>query len=212
MVVVVRVVLVVILTMEIVALVDRIRIPEVPASLLVPEEEVAVTDTVAPAPLLLELVTVVVVEAVVALVGGQEEGALVQAAVIQVYSLLRPVAPHRQVVEVGVVPAPATVLAAVDMVAVHLAVEVQATPLVALEVEEGMDRTAAEGEGEAPPLDVEVDQGDIQVVPQVEAIVLHSPLQVEEGDIPMVPHRHRIVSHHHPVVPATAMIPRRIKC
>lgn len=209
MVVVVRVVLVVILTMEIVALVDRIRIPEVPASLLVPEEEVAVTDTVAPAPLLLELVTVVVVEAVVALVGGQEEGALVQAAAIQVYSLLRPVAPRRQAVEVGVVPAPATVLAVVDMVAVHLAVEVQAIPLVALEVEEGMDRTAAE---EEPLLDVEVDRGDIQVVPQVEAIALHSPLQIEEGDIPMVPHRLRIVSHHHPVVPAMAMIPRHIKC
>ena len=195
--------------MEIVAaLVDHIQIPEVPASLLAPEEEVAVTDTVAQAPLLLELVTVVV-EAVVALVGGQEEGALVQAAAIQVYSLLRLVAPHRQAVEVGVVPAPATVLAVVDMVAVHPAVEVQATPLVVLEVEEGMDRTAVEGE--APPLDVQVDRGDIQVVPQVEAIALHSPLQVEEGDIPMVPHRHRIVSHHHPVVPATAMIPRRIK-
>ena len=206
MVVVVQVVLVVILTMEIVALVDHIQIPEVPASLLVPEEEVAVTDTVAQAPLLLELVTVVV-EAVVALVGGQEEGALAQAAAIQVYSLLHLVAPHRQAVEVGVVPAPATVLAAVDMVEAHLAVEVQA-----ILVEEGMDRTAAEEEGEAPPLDVQVDRGDIQVVPQVEAIALHSPLQVEEGGIPMVPHRLRIVSHHHLVVPATAMIPRRIKC
>ena len=209
MVVVVQVV-VVILTMEIVASVDHIRILEEPASLLALEEEVAVTDTVAQAPLLLELVTVVV-EPVVALVGGQEEGALVRAVVTQVYSPLHRVPPHHPAAEVGVVPAPATVLAVVDMVAVHLAAEDQAIPLVALEVEEVMDRTAAV-EGEAPPLDAEVDRGDIQVVPPVEAIALHSPLQVEEGGIPMVPHHHRIVSHHRLVVPATAMIPRRIKC
>jgi hypothetical protein len=70
-----------------------------------------------------------------------------------------------------------------------------------------MDLTAAEGERH--PLDVEVDRGDIQVVP-VEVIALHSRLQVEEGDIPMAPHHHRIVSHHL-VVPATAMIPRHIE-
>ena len=74
------------------------------------------------------------VEAVVALVVDLGV-ALVQAAVaplgpIQAYSLLQLV-PHHPVVKVAVVPA--TVLAVAGMVvAVHLIVEVQATPLVAL--------------------------------------------------------------------------------
>ena len=183
--------------METVASVDHIQIQEEPASLQV---QVAVTGMVAQAPHLLELVTV---EAVVALVEGLE-AALVQAVVplgpMEVYSPLRLVA-HHPVVEVGVVPA--TALAVVDMAAVHLAVEAQAIPLVALEVEEGMDPIVVE----ALPLDVEVEQVDIQVVP-VEVMALHSRLQVE-GDIPMAPHHH----NHHLVVPATAkeaMTPRCI--
>lgn len=148
------------------------------------------------------------VEAVVVLVVVGQEVAQVQAAVvapqegpIQVYSPL-PLVVHRRAVEVGV--APATALAAADTVAVYLlAVEAQAIPLVAQEVGEDMDPTAAE----APPLDVEV---DIQAVP-AEVMALHSHLQVE-GDIPMAPHHHRIVSHLL-VVPATAkeaMTPRHI--
>ena len=181
-------------TMETVALVDHIQIQEVLANLQVQQEvEVAVTGMVAQAPHLPELVTVEVVVAMV-----DQGGALVQAAVGHTGAYSPHLVPKHLVVEVEVVPATAPVVG--GMVEAHLAVEVQAT----LPVLGDMDRTV----GEALHLDVEVEQGDIQVLP-VEVIVLHSPLQVE-GDIPMAPHHLKTVSHHL-VVPAMAkeaMIPR----
>ena len=185
-------------TMETVALVDHTRIQEEPASLRVHQEsEVPVTGMVALVPHLLQLVTVGAVVAMVDL-----GAVLVQAVAVAPLGLMGAcsprLVPRLPVVEVGVV-VPA-IVPAVGMVEVLLAVEVQAIPPVV----GGMDPTVLE----APPLDVEVGQGDIQVL-QVEVIVLHSLLQVE-GDIPMAPHHHKTVSHH-PVVPAIAkeaMIPR----